>query len=268
MNKTNHEITRHKDARTMYKNHTNFGGAALIILIAIAAVAGTAVLYFASPVIEQRVTGLWEDELTWSPRQIRRDPEGFVRHGIRQAEAIAGRAEEINIAARQAYIRNHRLLDDAVDSLDAAARVFNGLTDVYRTAEATDTWPAVFQDVPYAEDALREQIVGVKEKYDGLTSEVSRRTAARDAYRERVRDTERAQRDALAMRERLTERVQQVQLAQADLSLEELRDIEALIGELVGITKLSAVPSPEALIDAEQKGKGAVPFEELLDLRL
>lgn len=131
------------------------------------------VTYFSSKPIQTKVDMQVDEATQWTPRQIAKDPEGYLFYNEQRAEEAITKLGSALVATSQLTEKMIALQIQAASSRDSLTPVLNRLREAYKAARAEDSWPTVVDGRPFGDAELRKSIVDAHSRLKDQEAQVA-----------------------------------------------------------------------------------------------
>ncbi len=140
-------------------------------LLVLAALAG-GVLYFQSDVFRPKMDAAIDAWTKWTPENITKDPEGYLRFALSELEKIEGKLKAHQLKLK---VDLDTTTERTKKEMLTVAASTNALVDLKKTYVASEkTYPVSYKGQSLAESQFQEKVVEVDRQLDAANENVNR----------------------------------------------------------------------------------------------
>lgn len=234
--------------------------AKMIVVLAVLALIVGVVFYVVSDPFKTKVDMGIHEMTDWSETNILADPVGYLTWGLGRVDKSIDAMSARRIGLSQQRSKNHRMIADDSEDLEAAERLFDQFRDGYKEASGAGTWPKEVAGTSYDEKSMKTKIVQFNNKVDGLRKQIAQVTTVQETI-----DSNLAQLDVKLADAKTTkiEIARQIEIVKTNKAIEGLDDLRSDVDGLAGVADFLAQTGTEPTVDQLiQKDRSTISDEE------
>ena len=206
-----------------FKNRTGSATGAVIAIIVLIVVA-LGIFYFVSDPFKAKVDRKVEQSTKWTNENIQKDPLGYLTWSISEVRRVKAQMEANVIGLSRQQKNATRLKDESTSKQQAAARLVQTGMDAFKKAEASNSWPATWNNVQYTREKLQGEMLKMSKLEQNLSANIEKYSALLVRLGFNIKRTQEKIEEASTAEGELKTNLEFVKADQAIRSLDNLRD--------------------------------------------
>jgi hypothetical protein len=222
--------------------------------IAIIAIIAGVGFYFASAPFKTKVDDKIKEATKWTPRNIQKDPAGYVTWAITEADRAVQDIEIRTIALNQQYSKSNELLLKKSSEEKITSKLLADYKQEYKKAAPRSSWPTEMNEKMYSEQQLKNQIVLLGRKLSAATTQREQLDVFQTEVTRHLDDLSLKKDELIASRSNLRQKLETIKMNETIANIDEFHaEISGMLATVDIVSNQSSIPTTDELIRQEMK---------------
>ncbi|MEI6891893.1 MAG: hypothetical protein V5783_06955 [Pontiella sp.] len=222
-------------------------------IVFIAAIAGIG-FYFTSAPFRAKFDKGVEEATKWTPRNIHKNPEGYVTWAIGEADRAIEDIEVRAIALSQQFSKSNELLLKKASEEKITTKLLDSYKKEYKKAATRTAWPTEVGKKLYSEQQLKNKIVMLGRNLNSVTTQ---RVQVDNFQKEATRhldDLSLKKDEIIANRSDLSQKLETIRMSETIANIDQFHaEISGMLATVDAVSNQSTMPTTDELIRQEIK---------------